>query len=121
MAAPSATTWGEVLEAAYKEMEGLKDPLGAVDRYEEMVATERPTSGVEDVVDWEELEIRLDIGWFDSKQEVKEYVRSLYKFGGRDFHETNTMPREVLGGLFPEYREKYQALPNRVSKQKGAQ
>lgn len=104
-------TWKDTLIAAYEEMgDGL---------FQREVMPEEPTSGLEEIVDWDLLEGLLEGGYFYSKQEVKGHVRDDFYLAGEKFQEIRSMQR-VVAGLFPEHREIYKALPNRAAAQKGA-
>ena len=104
-------TWKDTLIAAYEEM---GDSL-----FQREVMPEEPTSGLEEIVEWDRLETLLEGGYFYSKQEVKGYIRDEFLLAGENFQEIRSMQR-VVAGLFPEHREIYKALPNRAAVQKGA-
>lgn len=100
-------SWKDTLIAAYDEM---GDAL-----FQREVMPEEPTSGLEEIVDWSDLEYLLDAELVRSKKEFKDHVRDAFAVAGKFFHEDRSW-REVLAGMFPEYQRMYQTLPNRARK-----
>ena len=66
------------------------------------------TNGLEDVVDWDELEGLLDADACPTKQAFGQYVRGMFAEAG--LSHTRSLYNQVIAGLWPEYREKYDAL-----------
>lgn len=84
----------------------------ATDGGTEVIALEdERTSGLEDLIDWDDLELLLKEDRFATRQEVRNHVGMLLCAQGEPFPLSRWLG--VLAGLFPEYRELYEALPDR--------
>jgi hypothetical protein len=81
----------------------LARPIGEVELEEE------ETNGLDEVVRWDDLERGLDRGAFAFRTDVKREVGRQFAEAERPFYDS--IYREVLDGLFPEYRAMYDALP----------
>ena len=115
-------TEGEI-DISEKDLYGEEDPWQAVDadgfwdecdEYGEaqlhgFTVKDAPTNGLEDVIDWDWIEAGLAVGMFDSKQEVGRVVAEMFE--GSDIPFVRGYYRQMAKGLFPEYRELYNALP----------
>lgn len=78
------------------------------------------TSGLENLLDWDDLEELFLDDRFKSKYAVRVHVEELL---GEKF--TRRTYEQVIEGLWPDYREQYNGLPNQhpsdpVSKRDGA-
>lgn len=73
---------------------------------EQQPQVEETTSGLEDIIDWDDLETALMEGHFATKRAFREHVDQLLGEGA-----TRTNFEATLDGLFPEYRAIYNALP----------
>lgn len=79
---------------------------------------EAPTNGLDEIVDWDDLEAGLNSGLIGSLDEFRAVVRKMYEEKGVTFPTEAGSGRpqrvtfsHVASGLFPEYRTMLTALP----------
>lgn len=70
-----------------------------------------PETPLDEIIDWSDLEEDLEEERFSSGEAFWAEVERQYVAAGVGWQDEMEQRRAVLAGMFPEYRDKYEALP----------
>ena len=79
-----------------------------IEMFRPVEVIEGPTNGLDDFIDWNQIEQGLAAGDFASKQDFRAELQRQFDEAGVEF--TRGFFRAAIKGLFPEYLQLYRAL-----------
>lgn len=111
--AATISTEDAIYESICQEEAEEREAAPEIQMYVRSKAVDKPTNGLEGIVDWDRLEDGLESGWIESTDKFKSETRRQFKQA--DTEMLRRLYVSTIKGLLPRYREMYAALPHNPS------